>query len=536
MLEFFEFQYIKKAGRLMKKKIIALTLVLAVAFTTLSIVSPEYEAWADSGVPNGLVWAVPPTLEYNAVRRCICGQFFATEGFDYPIDHVTGQILPPYAHGGHGGNPSNIFVYDIERNLFGEPGYYIGYHEAIGIHPFDQRMELFAWPLENQLMIVHSVDSTMRDYWYFETLNTDNVIVQEYQWFLSDEAFKGTLAVMYNGNFVTGFIFDDGLLGTYSWDGLDDGLAFNIVAMSINGRWGLVDRSGTTVAPFEFDSINLINNNIAVAVRNNMYGIINRTGDTLIPFVFDRILNIDGNTAFARYNGRYGILNISQTALMQHPANNTAPTDAEPGTTGGTINEMPDTTGQTPGGSPDAGNATESMQALLDSASVWARSYIERGVSMGIVPTAIQSQFTSNITRAEFAALAVSLYESARGGAITGRTTFSDTSDVNVQKAAYIGVVTGVGDDMFAPNAHLTREQAAVMVSRLANAIGSPLPQATAGFADNNEISAWAVSPVGQVQEAGIMSGVGGNAFNPQGTFTREQSIITILRLYDALS
>ena len=172
----------------------------------------------------------------------------------------------------------------------------------------------------------------------------------------------------------------------------------------------------------------------------------------------------------------------------------------------------------------------------LDTASEWARDYIQRAVSMGIVPEAIQNNFTNNTTRAEFAALAVSLYENITGQAIIGRITFNDTDDVNVQKAAYIGVVTGVGDDMFAPDAHLTREQAAVMIARLAEAIGSPLPQATPGFADNNAISSWAINQAGQVQAAGVMGGVGENTFDPQGTFTREQSIITILRLYDVMS
>jgi len=38
------------------------------------------------------------------------------------------------------------------------------------------------------------------------------------------------------------------------------------------------------------------------------------------------------------------------------------------------------------------------------------------------------------------------------------------------------------------------------------------------------------------VQAADIMGGVGNNIFSPHGTFTREQSIITILRLFEFLS
>jgi len=168
-------------------------------------------------------------------------------------------------------------------------------------------------------------------------------------------------------------------------------------------------------------------------------------------------------------------------------------------------------------------------------ASPWAQEGLTQAISLGLVPTSLQSNYTEPTTRAEFAALAVALYENQRG-TITGRVSFADTTDINVQKAAYIGVVTGVGDNQFAPNATLTREQAAVMLSRLATAIGTPLPAAAPTFADNNTISPWAIDGVGQMQSSGIMGGVGDNRFNPIGLYTREQSIVTIIRLLDYIS
>lgn len=35
------------------------------------------------------------------------------------------------------------------------------------------------------------------------------------------------------------------------------------------------------------------------------------------------------------------------------------------------------------------------------------------------------------------------------------------------------------------------------------------------------------------MQSAGVMGGVGNNNFSPQGTYSWEQSIATIMRLYD---
>jgi len=55
-------------------------------------------------------------------------------------------------------------------------------------------------------------------------------------------------------------------------------------------------------------------------------------------------------------------------------------------------------------------------------------------------------------------------------------------------------------------------------------------------IADNNNISPWANVGVGQVQAAEIMGGTGNNMFSPSNPYTREQSIITILRLRELLS
>ena len=171
----------------------------------------------------------------------------------------------------------------------------------------------------------------------------------------------------------------------------------------------------------------------------------------------------------------------------------------------------------------------------ISTPSPWAQDQVTRAISLQLIPPNLQSAYTQATTRAEFAALAVALYQAATGRNITGRAHFNDTTDINVQKMGYLGVVTGVGGGNFAPNQPLTREQAAVMVARLAAVIGRPLPTSAPTFADNFSISPWAHEAVGQMQASGIMGGTGNNNFSPRGAYTREQSIITFLRLFDIL-
>ena len=174
----------------------------------------------------------------------------------------------------------------------------------------------------------------------------------------------------------------------------------------------------------------------------------------------------------------------------------------------------------------------QGIAPVVEQPSSWAVSFVDQAKTAGIVPEALQSKYTQSITRAEYCALATALYESIKGE-VSERKTFTDTADVNVEKMAAIGVVSGVGDNKFSPDSKLTREQAAVMLSRLAEALGNPFPDNAPTFADNSNISSWAFNDVGRVQANGIMSGVGNNNFSPKTDYTREQSIITMVRMME---
>ncbi|MBM6680153.1 flavodoxin [Pseudoflavonifractor capillosus] len=91
------------------------------------------------------------------------------------------------------------------------------------------------------------------------------------------------------------------------------------------------------------------------------------------------------------------------------------------------------------------------------------------------------------------------------------------------------GVVSGYSDSAFGPNDPLTREQLAAILWRYA---GSPAVAGSASFADESDIASWAASAVNWAQESGYISGVGGNRFDPDGTATRAQVAVILMR-YD---
>ena len=186
----------------------------------------------------------------------------------------------------------------------------------------------------------------------------------------------------------------------------------------------------------------------------------------------------------------------------------------------------------------------------LDIASEWATDCITRAHELGLIPFRLFAfptftNYTLSITRSEFSALAVTLYETMTGEEIAGRMDFNDTTDINVQKLGYLGIVTGIGNGNFAPDSHLTREQAAVILMRLLSEIQDATPyflpeldmlHLSDIFVDYALVSSWAVWPVSFIHGMGIMSGVGSDMFAPQEQYSREQAIVTMVRVFDEVN
>lgn len=180
--------------------------------------------------------------------------------------------------------------------------------------------------------------------------------------------------------------------------------------------------------------------------------------------------------------------------------------------------------------------------AAAEAPSSWAKSAVDTARNAGIVPEQVDQAYTQSITRADFCALAAAVYRTwEKSGNVKSveKTTvsFSDTKDEDVLLCASLGVVNGVGNGKFAPQQQLTRQQAASMLHRLGNlrknakdSVKDRMPHV---FADGADIQAWARSDVYWAYNSGVMNGVSGNRFAPNNSYTHEQSIATMLRLYD---
>ncbi len=91
-------------------------------------------------------------------------------------------------------------------------------------------------------------------------------------------------------------------------------------------------------------------------------------------------------------------------------------------------------------------------------------------------------------------------------------------------------IINGVSEQIFAPEAFITRQDMAVIVFRAAQCMKLEL-SGTAAFSDENEISDYAKNAVSHLAGTGIVNGVGNGLFAPKDAVTRAQAAKIIYEL-----
>ena len=159
----------------------------------------------------------------------------------------------------------------------------------------------------------------------------------------------------------------------------------------------------------------------------------------------------------------------------------------------------------------------------------WAQGTIIQWTTNGYISGYPDGTFKpdNSITRAEF----VVMVNKAMGYNKRGNAYFSDVSAAHwayaeIMKGVEAGYITGNGDGTFRPDAPVTRQEAAVMISKI---LGLDQDYASAAkYVDYRYIPSWAAGYVGAVSKAGIMTGYPDGDFKSDRVLTRAESVVSL--------
>lgn len=183
----------------------------------------------------------------------------------------------------------------------------------------------------------------------------------------------------------------------------------------------------------------------------------------------------------------------------------------------------------------------ESEEYTWSKASEWAEPELKEASKENLIPEIFdEADLTKNITRKEFAHTVVKMYEKITGQKAVpiAKNPFTDTKDKEVLKAYNIGITNGTSDTTFSPDALITREQMATMMTRALTKAGKDTsrPESAKLFADDSEFSEYAKDSIYYMSSIEIIKGVGENKFNAKGNASREQALAISIRCVKKLN
>ena len=178
----------------------------------------------------------------------------------------------------------------------------------------------------------------------------------------------------------------------------------------------------------------------------------------------------------------------------------------------------------------------------MTNASEWAVPELKEAQVKELIPeTFAKKDFTKPITRKDFAAVAVKLYEAITKTKVepVAVNPFVDTNYEYVLKAYAVGITIGTSDTTLTPDMLITREQMATMLTRGLRRAGINITvdlDDVDRFVDDYEMHDWGREAIYFMSGKEIIKGIGDNRFNTLGNATFEQSLAIVLRSVNTFS
>ena len=296
------------------------------------------------------------------------------------------------------------------------------------------------------------------------------------------------------------------------------------------GDWKFIDTKGNEAFAGRYtDAGYILNGYTYVANQEGKYGYINTQGEIVVPMEYDAAFGA-GDGLFSVGNQidgvmKYGIVDENNEIVV--PLEYDDITHPEKGVAYGVK---------------DGQVYVISFQQ--DVPSDWAAQEVESAIQAGLVPQHLQDNYKGGVTRGEVAEMFILLLETVTDKDIDtilsenevtlDKNAFTDTTDESVLAANALGIISGVGDNRYDPEGTLTRAHVAAILNRIAGVLGVETEGYTHSFTDVS--GHWSDGELGWPVHAGIISGVGDNRFDPNGTLTTEQAIAMVWRALEALS
>ena len=183
-----------------------------------------------------------------------------------------------------------------------------------------------------------------------------------------------------------------------------------------------------------------------------------------------------------------------------------------------------------------AGSAEILANPFTDIDGHWAAEEILKAYHAGLFKGISETEFApdAEMNRAQFVTV---LYRMAGSPAVTAEPSFTDVPAGSFYADAVVwavekGITNGVSATQFAPSKALSRQEMVTMLYRYASVSGVDISGRAdlSGYADADDVAAWAAEPFAWAIDAGLIEGMPGDLLSPATTAVRAQVAAILCR------
>ncbi len=172
----------------------------------------------------------------------------------------------------------------------------------------------------------------------------------------------------------------------------------------------------------------------------------------------------------------------------------------------------------------------------------WFHDAVQYAYENGLMDGVGDGQFAPNATTNRAMVVTI-LYRLAGEPAVSGDVGFADVAVGQwytdaVAWAAQKGIVNGISETEFAPSGDLTREQLATILYRYAESMGYDVSAQAdlSGFPDAGDIQSYATQALSWAVAEGLLQGFEDDSLRPGGTATRAQIATILMRFCEGVA
>ncbi len=87
--------------------------------------------------------------------------------------------------------------------------------------------------------------------------------------------------------------------------------------MQLNDKWGFIDKAGTTILPFRYDTVTSFNAGVCAVLMDGKWGFIRHDGSIALPAIWEKTGEFSEGLCPVKKDAKWGLIDLSGKTVLE---------------------------------------------------------------------------------------------------------------------------------------------------------------------------------------------------------------------------